>query len=222
MVGAPSLKFEGVPTFLDVEGMSDHDFYYLIGLRFESHGVSVERSFWADRSDGEREIWESCLITLKSIENAQIVSYGAYEIQFLKRMRERYVREPDDVAFVDKLITTSVNLVSYIFGKVYFPTYTNSLKEVARYLGFEWSWPQASGAAAPLLRRKWELCADDKLKRELVDYNISDCGAAAKVAGALERICGNGASDFDAVDIGTLEVSFQRTLRKVGLCVARI
>ena len=215
VVGAPSLKFEGVPTFLDVEGMSDHDFYYLIGLRFESHGVTVERSFWADRSDGEREIWESCLITLKSIENAQIVSYGAYETRFLKRMRERYVREPDDVEFVDKLITTSVNLVSYIFGKVYFPTYTNSLKEVARYLGFEWSWPQASGAAAPLLRRKWELCADDELKRELVDYNISDCGAAAKVAGALERICGNGASDFDAVDIGTLEISFQRTFGKL-------
>jgi predicted RecB family nuclease len=152
VIAAPSLKFEGVPAFLDVEGMPDRDFYYLIGLRFESNGVSMESSFWSDRSDGEREIWESCLITLKSIENVQIVSYGAYETRFLKRMRERYVREPNDAEFVDNLIKTSVNLLSHIFGRVYFPTYTNGLKEVARYLGFDWTWPHASGAAAPLLR----------------------------------------------------------------------
>ena len=36
VVGAPSLKFDGIPTFLDVEGMPDRDFYYLVGLRFES------------------------------------------------------------------------------------------------------------------------------------------------------------------------------------------
>ena len=91
MVGAPSLKFEGVPTFLDVEGMPDRDFYYLVGLRFRIlRGEQVERSFWADGSDGEREIWENCLVTLKSIGNAQIVSYGAYETRFLKRMKERY------------------------------------------------------------------------------------------------------------------------------------
>ena len=165
----------------------------------------MERSFWADRSDGEREIWENCLVTLKSIENAQIVSYGAYEARFLKRMRERYVREPDDVEFVDKLIKTSINLVSHIFGRVYFPTYTNGLKEVARYLEFEWTWQHASGAAAPLLRRDWELSADDRHKRELIDYNMSDCGATAKVAGALERIGGNGASDFNAVNVISLK-----------------
>ncbi len=35
VVGAPSLRFDGTPIFLDVEGMSDRDFYYLIGLRSE-------------------------------------------------------------------------------------------------------------------------------------------------------------------------------------------
>ena len=46
-------RFEGVPTFLDVEGMPDRDFYYLVGLRFESGGEAVERSFWADGLDGD-------------------------------------------------------------------------------------------------------------------------------------------------------------------------
>jgi predicted RecB family nuclease len=214
VVGAPSLKFEGVPTFLDVEGMPDRDFYYLVGLRFESGGEQVERSFWADGLDGEHVIWENCLRTLKAIGNAQIVSYGAYETRFLRQMKERYISAPDDVDFVDRLIETSVNLLGCIYSKVYFPVFSNSLKEVGRYLGFEWAWPQASGAATPLLRRTWELGADDGLKRELIGYNMDDCRAAATVAAALVRICAGGASGLDAVDVGSLEVVFQWTFGK--------
>ena len=126
-------------------------------------------------------------------------------------MKERYVSAVADLEFVDRLIGNSVNLVGRIYGKIYFPTFSNSLKEVGRYLGFEWTWPQASGAAAPLLRRAWELGADDGFKRELVGYNMDDCRAAAAVADALARICGGGASGLNAVDVGSLDVGFQHT-----------
>jgi predicted RecB family nuclease len=215
VVGAPSIKFDGTPTFLDVEGMPDREFYYLVGLRFESDGVEVERSFWADGLDGERTIWENCLQELKTIGNAQMVSYGAYETRFLRQMKARYVLAPEDVEFVDRLIGTSVNLVGRIYGKIYFPTFSNSLKEIGRYLGFEWAWPQASGAAAPLLRRAWELGADDGLKRELIGYNMDDCRAAARVADALVRVCGGGgAADHEAINVSSLEVGFERTFGK--------
>jgi predicted RecB family nuclease len=214
VIGSPSVKFEGVPTFLDVEGMPDRDFYYLVGLRFKFGGEQVQRSFWADGSNGERAIWENCLQTLKAIGNAQIVSYGAYETRFLRRMRERYIVTPDDQLFVDRLIDTSVNLVGCIYGKIYFPTFSNSLKEIGRYLGFGWTWPRASGAAATLLRLTWELGADDGLKHELISYNVDDCRAAATVADALLRICGGDGAGLNAVDVGSLEVGFQRTFGK--------
>ena len=213
VVGSPSLKFEGVQTFLDVEGMPDRDFYYLVGLRYDCDGEQVEQSFWADDSDGERMMWENCLRTLKAIGGTQIVSYGAYEVRFLRQMKERYVLAPDDVAFVDRLIETLVNLVGCIYGKVYFPTFSNSLKEIGRYLGFNWGWPQGSGAAAPLLRRAWELGVDDRLKSGLIGYNMDDCRATAMVAHALVRVC-NGEPGFDAVNVGSLEVGFQRTFGK--------
>jgi hypothetical protein len=213
VVGTPSLKFDGTPTFVDVEGMPDRDFYYLVGLRFDCGGEHVERSFWADGLNDERAMWEECLSELKAVGNAQIVSYGSYENRFLRQMKARYTLAPDDVEFIDRLIGTSVNLVGCIYGKIYFPTFSNSLKEVGRYLGFEWNWPQASGAAASSLRRAWELCADDGLKHKLIAYNMEDCRAAATVADALVRICG-GASGLDAVDVGSLEVGFQRTFGK--------
>ena len=214
VVGAPSLKFAGVPVFLDVEGMPDKDFYYLVGLRFQCGGEQAEHSFWADAREDERIIWEKCLQTLKVIGNPQIVSYGAYETRFLRQMKARYILEPDDVKFVDRLIETSVNLLGSIYGKVYFPTFSNSLKEVGRYLGFEWSWPRAAGAAAPLLRRAWELGVDEQFKRELIGYNMDDCRAAAMVADALVNICGGGASGLRAVDVGSLEVGFEHNFGK--------
>jgi hypothetical protein len=128
-------------------------------------------------------------------------------------MKARYAQEADDTVFMDRLIETSVNLLGCIYGKVYYPTYSNSLKEVGPYLGFEWAWPQASGAAAPLLRRGWELDADDGLKSDLIGYNMDDCRAAATVAQAVLRLC-DGESGLVAVDVGSLEVGFQRTFGK--------
>ena len=168
VVGSPSLSIDGTPVFMDVEGVPDRDFYYLVGLRYETQGAHVERSFWADGPEGEQDIWRECLRVLKEIDNPRIVHYGAYESRFLKLMKERWKPIAEDTEFVDQIVNGSLNLLAVIYGKIYFPTYSNGLKEIARWLGFEWTWPQASGGAAMLLRRCWELTSDDGLRRELI------------------------------------------------------
>jgi predicted RecB family nuclease len=214
VVGSPFLKLQGVPIFIDVEDMPERSFYYLVGLRFESGTRAGERTFWADTPEEERRMWEKCLQTLKSIGNAQLVHYGAHETRFLRTMKKRYALEPDDSAFMDQLIENSINLVACIYGIIYFPTYSNSLKDVGRYLGYQWAWPQASGFSAILLRRTWELSGRDDLKNLLIAYNLDDCRAAEVVADALLRICAGGPSAPDSVDVASLEVGFQRTFGK--------
>lgn len=214
VVGTPTLKFDGVPTIIDVEGMPDKDFYYLVGLRFKSQGELTERTFWADSPEDEREMWKNCLQTLKSIGNAQLVHYGAYETRFLRQMKKRYAFPPDDMEFIDRLAEMSVNLVSCIYGSIYFPTYSNSLKEVGRHLGFNWDWSHASGASAVLLRKTWEFSAQGDIKNLLIAYNMDDCRATALVADALVQICAGGSSAPDSVNVGSLEVGFQRTFGK--------
>ena len=218
VVGSPTFSIDGTAVFIDVEGKSDGDFYYLIGLRYEAQGSHVERSFWADRQDDECGIWQNCLRALKEIDNPRLVHYGAYESRFLKLMRERWPPSGDDGAFVDRLVDGSLNLLTSIYGKIYFPTYTNGLKEIARWLGFEWTWPQASGGGAILLRRCWELTSDEELQRKLITYNIEDCRAAELVAQAIAVICGHGelgnVPKLGAVNVGDLEVGFQRTFGK--------
>jgi predicted RecB family nuclease len=120
VVGSPSLTIEGTPVFMDVEGMPDRDFYYLIGLRYEPQRTPAEQFFWADRPENEYEIWRECLGALKEIDNPRIVHYGAYDSRFLKHMRERWKLTATDAKFVDHLTEGSVNLLASMYGRIYF------------------------------------------------------------------------------------------------------
>ncbi len=56
-----NVKIEGTPVYLDVEGLPDRDFYYLIGLRI-GHGESaVQHSLWADTSANKGKSWHKSL-----------------------------------------------------------------------------------------------------------------------------------------------------------------
>jgi predicted RecB family nuclease len=215
IVGSPSLSIDGTPVFMDVEGMPDRNFYYLVGLHYEVQGEQVEQSFWASRSEDEQNMWHRCLRAIKQIANPQIIHYGAYELRFLKRMMERYQLGLEDAELVERLVSTSVNLLATIYGQIYFPTYSNGLKDVARMLGFEWTWREGSGSAALLLRRCWELTSDNDLRRTLTTYNVEDCRATGMITKALSHICSNGGTaelkNLESVHVGSLEVGFSRT-----------
>ena len=191
VVGSPSLSIKGTPVFMDVEGNPDRDFYYLIGFRYEAQGCPVQRSFWANGPEDECNIWRECIRTLREVNNPCIVHYGAYETRFLKQMKNRWKLPGENIEFVNQMIERSLNLLAVMYGTIYFPTYSNGLKEIARWLGFEWAWQQASGNAAMLLRRCWELTGDEELRCKLLAYNMDDCRAAEVVFGGLTQICGN-------------------------------
>ncbi|SRR5579884_87894 len=124
-----------------------------------------------------------------SIEDPQIIHYGSYERTFLKRMKERYPEVIENHVFLDHLIAESVNILSFIYARIYFPIYSNGLKEIAQYLGFRWSDSTASGLNALTWRYEWEVSKDFGLKQKLINYNAEDCEALEKVANAVAQLC---------------------------------
>ncbi|MFC1552807.1 TM0106 family RecB-like putative nuclease [Candidatus Latescibacterota bacterium] len=189
IAGKLDLTLKGNPIFLDVEGISDQNFYYLIGLRFKNADLYVQHSFWANERVNEKEIWASALEVLARIDNPQLVHYGSYETVFLKRMKERYPDIVEDASFLDQLINKSVNILSIIYAQIYFPTYSNGLKEIARYLGFRWSDNTASGLYSLMWRLKWEFSKDSTLKNKILVYNAEDCEALEKVTTTVVQLC---------------------------------
>ena len=81
---------DGTPVFLDVEGLPDRDFYYLVGVRVEVSGGAVHRSLWADSPADEKKIWEEFLDILSKTDRPMLLHYGSFEKTFLKKMCERH------------------------------------------------------------------------------------------------------------------------------------
>jgi predicted RecB family nuclease len=85
-------------------------------------------------------------------------------------------------------IASSINLLSVIFAPVYFPSYSNGLKENARFLGFEWTDPSSSGLQSIVWRHQWEESRDPTVQEKLIVYNADDCEAICFVAQALSQL----------------------------------
>jgi len=184
IVGSPELKIEGTPVYLDVEGLPDRDFYYLIGVRIGNGASAVQRSLWANGVRDEGRIWRELLGILETVERPVLIHYGSYETTFLRRMSERYGKPPEG-SMVAATIEAAVNLLSVIFAQVYYPCHSNGLKEIAKHLGFRWSASIATGTGTIVWHQEWESSRAPAPKKAILIYNAEDCQALEVVSNCL-------------------------------------
>ena len=177
IVGRPELKIMGTPIFFDVESVPDRDFHYLIGMRIVKSDCCVQHSFWADTQQEERKIWREFLEVCAGLKDPVLIHYGGYEAAFLKQMRERYPTVIENPALLEKLTKESVNVLAFVYGQIYFPTYSNSLKDIAGFLGFSWPERDATGVRSIIWRHEWEESKKYETQQKLRDYNLADCEA---------------------------------------------
>jgi predicted RecB family nuclease len=183
ILGAPELPDAEVRIFFDVEGDPDRGFDYMIGMLIEENGTEQFYSLWADSPEQEAEIVERFLEIVEKYESPRLFCYGAYEAAFLRRMRQPGRRER-----IDRVLGRTTNVLSVIYSSVYFPVYSNGLKEVAGRLGCRWSRDDASGLQSVVWRRAWEIGRDQGLKRTLEVYNMEDCIALRAVCRFISGI----------------------------------
>jgi predicted RecB family nuclease len=136
IIGNPEFKIEGTPLYLDVEGLPERDFYCLIGLRIGSGEATVQHSLWANTIEEEGKIWREFLAILETVEKPVLIHYGSYETTFVRSMRKRHGSAGAEIAA--KALDAMVNVLSFIFAQIYFPSHSNSLKDLATCLGFAW------------------------------------------------------------------------------------
>jgi predicted RecB family nuclease len=175
-------------VYLDVEGIPDQGFYYLIGVRAVCGKSTIKRSFWANDKSEEGQICRDFLDFMSSLENPVLLYYGSYETAFLKTMQTRYGDLPCERFSISHLTSQAVNVLGVIYSHFYFPTYTNGLKDIAGHLGFNWSTVNPSGLRSLMLRHKWELTNETRFKIELLSYNQDDCEALEVVVRAITAI----------------------------------
>ena len=164
-------------------------------------------------------MWRDFLELLSGLESPLLVHYGHYETTFRKiEMCERYGSPPEG-SVAAKALAATLNLLTVIFARIYFPTHSNGLKARAKFVGFQWSIPNASGPLSVVWRSEWEQSRDQRLKQALITYNAEDCEALrllTEFVGTLSTPTGLSGMDTDcAVNVESLRPHLPFKLGKV-------
>jgi len=213
VLGTPEMPDSPVHVYLDIEGIPEEGFVYLIGLTVVYSSGEEQFSLWADNKNQEGEIYEQFLDILSKHDGFLVFCYGSYEKAFLTRMEKQTQRKE----LADKALKSLVNVLSVVYTHIYFPCYTNGLKDVAGLLGHSWADKDASGIQSLVWRAKWEATGDNNWKRKLANYNAQDCSALKRVTEVIRAIMVKAVPEASAAENADLPaVSFVADLDKLA------
>lgn len=191
IVELPAIPKSKTQIFFDVEGIPDQDFYYLIGVVVIEGFSTKQYSFGADDKKDELKIYKEFLEILKNYNDFTLFHYGSFDSQFLIKMNKKYDDNESAVERLKHIQANSINVLSMIYGKIYFPTCSNSLKDIAKYLGWKWSEANATGLKSLVWRHQWDNSHEPYLNKKLVQYNSDDCHALKNLVETITKISRN-------------------------------
>ena len=188
--GAIDLPDRTTEIFLDLEGLSDvidgtiSD--YLIGALVRRGGAETYHPFVAENRR-EDAMLEQFLDFMDGQEDYAIYHWHHYERTHLRSMMERHGMEGRRILEPDVMI----DLYPVATGAFAFPTYTNSIKDIAKWLGFRWRHENVGAMSSIGLYLKY--AEDPEAGREgmgmVLDYNEDDCVATRVVKDWLVSAC---------------------------------
>jgi len=171
--------------FIDFEGNLKHS-VYLIGVVLKKDENISKHILWSDKT-GDEKIFHDFFRFISKLEGDYcLFHYGSYEIKALQKINEKFsIIGKEKLSIIEE---KSHNLLDYFYSDVFPPTYSNGLKEIAKYLGFEWSKRNANGIQVTYWRNDWLENQSEKTKRKIITYNIEDCLALLKIKNWLNKI----------------------------------
>ncbi len=179
VIQSPVFNPESISIYLDFEGTSDENHIYLLGGIITTEAKLEQRfSLWSDHKENEQAIFKSLFTLLQEYPDAAIYHYGSYETKALKQAVKRWPVFIKQWSAIEKRM---VNLLGYLRTHVYPPTYSNGLKELGFFLGFQWQDLDADGFLSMQWRKQWEETGLDEWKDKLIRYNHDDCKALLTV-----------------------------------------
>jgi len=186
--GNPQLPTSQSQVYLDIEGLPDSDSYYLIGALVVSPGQETFHAFWADKKSDEQIILAELVETVCRLPDFRILHYGSYETVALRRMR---ARQPEFLhSKIDILLERATNVLSLVHPHIYFPTYSNGLKDIGHFLGCQRTHESATGLLSIVWRKDWEESQNPDLKANLLQYNQDDCRTLKDLCELITRLTG--------------------------------
>jgi predicted RecB family nuclease len=151
----------------------------------ETDSTEFYRCFWANDKSSQPGMFAEFCDAIAVYPNAILFHFGAYEAKALKEMREYVGGRLGSI--LDQILGTSQNVLSVVHHHCYFPTYSNRLKNIAGFLGYQFDNEVRSGIRSVIFRERWEETSNETLKEALIAYNRQDCEALKTVCKFVRR-----------------------------------
>lgn len=179
--------------FLDLEGtgeqVADEELVaidYLIGALVRKDGKEEYVPFVAHGLDKEKEMFEGFISWLQGQKDFIIYHWHSYERTHLNRLAERHDLSDE---LKSMLFDNMRDLYKDAISCFAYPTYGNGLKEVAKFMGYEWRHEDVNAMESIAIYFQYTNDPEnnaDQLQK-VIDYNEDDCQATKVVRDWLEE-----------------------------------
>lgn len=179
-----ALPQSGLELFFDIEVDPLRDLTYLHGIVERVDGDNASEQFIAffteeESEEAEKEAFAQSFAYLTREPDATIWYYSKYERTIYRKLQARY---PDVCSpqAIEELFNPEKAIDLYydvVFKATEWPTNDQSIKTLARYLGFDWRDSDPSGAASIEWFDQWVRTRDIAVKSRILEYNEDDCRA---------------------------------------------
>ena len=171
--------------YFDIESDPTEGIDYLLGVLVKnSAGQTEYKYFLAQDKTDEADNWRRFLDWLEELEDFVIYHYSFYEQEIFNRLANRY---GISLTLRDKFKNNTLDLHRITVETAVLPLYFYSLKDVARYLGFNWRDEKAGGAESVVWYNDWLKTGDKKIMDKILQYNEDDVRATLFVKEWLEK-----------------------------------
>ncbi len=170
-------------VFFDVESYPLESVYYLFGALVRQGGEEHYIYELARHPSEEQQAWESFLRRSERLGGA-VYHYGSYERTAVKTLIARYGDDPRASHLLERLI----DLEKVLKASVVLPLRGYSLKEVAPWLGFEWTGETQAADDSMLAYDAWLRTGEPAHLDGILHYNEDDVRATAAICDWLRSL----------------------------------
>jgi predicted RecB family nuclease len=176
LIPLAELPTADVELYFDIEAAPEQNLIYLHGVLVVDRVAQTEtfHPMLAECQEDEGRVWEQFLELVWRYPDAPIFHFCPYEVQTVKRMAELYGTPRHRV---EPLLDRFVDLHERVTRVAILPIESYALKQIARWIGFDWRDAEANGAQSICWYSQWLETGDRGFLDLILRYNEDDCRA---------------------------------------------
>jgi predicted RecB family nuclease len=169
-----------IELYFDIEAEPSLNAAYLQGVLVVDRVANTHHyhPLLAERPTDEAEVWQQFLDLVGRYPHAPIYHFCPFEVQTVERLAKLYGTPKH---LIQPLMGRFVDLHDRVTRLVTLPVESYALKQIARWMGFEWRDPAANGAQSICWYAQWLATGDRTHLNAILVYNEDDCRATHHV-----------------------------------------